>query len=66
MRRRASPDTEISVVATEILVTRLEIFPYKHSSLVTGMKLERLRVVHLGNQAEISHMNSNWAEISAL
>ena len=35
MRRRASPDTEISV-------TGLEIFPYEvqHSSQVTGMKLE--------------------------
>ena len=47
---RASPDTEISVFA----------------SPVTGMKLERSRLVHLGNRAEISHMNSNRAEISAL
>ena len=75
MRRRASPVTEfsvfateieISVFATEISVTGLEIFPYEHSSLVTGIKLERSRLVHLGNRAEISHMNSNRAEISTL
>ena len=67
MRRRASPVTEILVFATEILVTELEIFPYEHSSPVTGMKLEGSRLVHLGNRAEISHiMNSNRAEISAL
>ena len=66
MRRRASPDTDISVFATEISVTGLEISLYEHSSLVTGMKLERSRLVHLGNRAEISHMNSNRAEISAL
>ena len=59
MKRRAYPDTEISV-------TGLEIFPYEHSSPVTGMKLERSRLVHLGNRAEISHMNSNPAEISTL
>ena len=39
-RRRASPVAEISVFATEISVTELKIFPYEHSSLVTGMKLE--------------------------
>ena len=66
MRRWASPVTEISVFATEILVTGIEIFSYEHSSPVTGMKLERSRLVHLGNWAEISHMNSNQAEISAL
>ena len=57
MTRRASLDTEISV-------TGLEIFSYEHSSPVTGMKLERLHLLHLGNRAEISHMNSNRAEIS--
>ena len=46
MRRRASPDTEISVFATEISVTGLEISLYEHSSVVTGMKLERPRLVH--------------------
>ena len=65
MTRRASPVTEISVFATEISVTGLEIFPYEHSSPVTGMKLERSPLVYLGNQAEISHMNGNRAEISA-
>ena len=66
MRRRTSPDTGISVFVTDILVTGLEIFRYEHSSPVTEMKLERSRLVHLGNRAEISHMNSNRAEISAL
>ena len=56
MRRRASPDTEISVIG-------LEIFPYEHSSPVTGLKLERSRLVHLGKRAEISHINRNRAEI---
>ena len=60
MKRRASSVTEISVFATrEISVTGLEIFPYGHSSPVTGMKLENSRLV----QAEISHMNGNRAEI---
>ena len=59
MRRRASPVTDISVFANEISVTGLEIFSYEHSSLVTGMKLERSRPVDLGDRAEISHMNSN-------
>ena len=66
MRRRASPDTEILLAKTEISVTGLEICPYEHSSPVTGMKLERSGLVHLGNQAEISHMKSSWAEITAL
>ena len=56
MRRRVGPVTEISI-------TGLEIFPYEHSSPVTGMKFERSRLVHLGNLAEISHMNRNRAEI---
>ena len=47
----SSPVIEISVFATEL------------SSPVAGMKLERSRHDHLGNQAEISHMNSNRAEI---
>ena len=55
MRRQVSPDNEISVTGL--------IFPYEHSSPVTGMKLERSRLVHLGNLAEISHMNRNRAEI---
>ena len=50
MSRQASPVTEISVFAT---------------SLVTGMKLEISHLVHLWNWAEISHMNSDRAEISA-
>ena len=52
IRRQASPITEISV-------TGLEILPYEHSSPVTGIKLERSRLVHLVNEAEISHTNSN-------
>ena len=39
MRGRAGPVTEISVFATDISVIGIKIFPYKHSSLVTGMKL---------------------------
>ena len=36
MRGRAGPATEISVFATEISVTGMKIFPYEHSSPVTG------------------------------
>jgi len=32
MRRRAGPATEMKVFATEISVTGMKIFPYKHSS----------------------------------
>ena len=39
MRRRASPVTEISVSTTEISATGMKIFPYEHSSPVTGMKM---------------------------
>ena len=39
MRGRAGPITEISVFATEISVTGKKIFPYEHSSPVTGTKL---------------------------
>ena len=39
MRGRAGPVTEISVFATEISVTGMKIFPYDHSSPVTGTKL---------------------------
>ena len=39
MRGRAGPVTEISVFVTDISVTRMKIFPYEHSSQVTGMKL---------------------------
>ena len=49
MRMQASPVTEILVFATEISVTGLEIFLYEHSSPVTGMKLERSHLIHLGN-----------------
>ena len=66
MRRRTSPVTDMSVIATEISLTGLELFPYEHSRSATGMKLERSRLAHLGNRAEISHMNSNRAEKSAL
>ena len=65
MRGWASPVTEISVTKTKILVTRLEIFPHEHSSQVAGMKPERSCLVRLGNRAEISHINSNRAEILA-
>ena len=47
MGRRAGPVTEISVFATEISVTELEIFeffPYEHSSPDTGTKHFRLRM----------------------
>ena len=64
MRRQTSLVTKITSFETEILVTRLEIFPYEHSSLVTRMKLERSHLVNLSNQAKISHMNSHRAEIS--
>ena len=65
MRRPPSPVTEIWLAKTEISVTGLEIFPYEHSSPVTGMKLERSRLVHLGNGAKIADMNGNLADISA-
>ena len=39
MRGRAGPVTEISVFATDISVTGIKIFPYEHSSPVTGTKL---------------------------
>ena len=65
MRMQASPVTRTLLFVTKILVTGLTIFPYEHSSPVTGMKLERSRLVHLSNQAEISHMNSNKGNISA-
>ena len=39
MRSRAGPVTEISGFATEISVTGMKIFPYEHSSPVTGTKL---------------------------
>ena len=75
MTRRASPVTEISVFATEISVTGIEIFPYEHSSPVTGknrnlkdrplfISVTELKY-QLTNRAEISHMNGNRAEISA-
>ena len=38
MSGRAGPVTEISVFATEISVTGMKIFPYEHSSPVTGKK----------------------------
>ena len=38
MRGRAGPVTEISVFATEISVAGMKIFPYEHSSPVTGTK----------------------------
>ena len=62
---RAGSVSEISPHYT-FLCKNFDVFPYEHSSPVTGMKLERSRLVHLGNRAEISHMNSNRAEISAL
>ena len=36
MKRRAGPVTEILVFATEIPETKLEIFPYEHSTPDTG------------------------------
>ena len=39
MRGRAAPVTEISVFATDISGTGMKIFPYEHSSPVTGTKL---------------------------
>ena len=45
MRGRAGPVTEISVFATEISVTGMEIFAYEHSSPVTGTKLFK-QIVH--------------------
>ena len=41
MRGWAGPVTEISVFATEISVTGKKIFPYEHSSPVTGTKLSK-------------------------
>ena len=39
MRGRAGLVTEISVFATEISVTGMKMFPYEHSSPVTGTNL---------------------------
>ena len=41
MRGWAGPVTEISVFATEFSVTGMKIFPYEHSSSVTGTKLNK-------------------------
>ena len=37
LRGRTGPVTEILVFTTEISVTRMKIFPYEHSSPVTGI-----------------------------
>ena len=47
MRGRACPVTEISVFATDISVTGMKIFPYEHSSPVTGTKLFKQNTVAL-------------------
>ena len=47
MRRRAGPGTEISVFATDILVTGMKIFAYEHSSLITATKLFKQNSVAL-------------------
>ena len=36
MRSRAGPVTEVLVFVTDISVTGMKIFPYEHSSPVTG------------------------------
>ena len=41
MKGRAGPVTKISVFATEISVTGMKVFPYEHSSPVTGNKIFR-------------------------
>ena len=38
MRGLVDPITEISVFSTKISVTGMKIFPYEHSSPVTGTK----------------------------
>ena len=45
MRGRAGLVTEISVFATETSVTGMKIFPYEHSSPVTGMKHFRQKLI---------------------
>ena len=47
MRARAGSVTEISVFATDISVTGMEIFAYEHSSPVTGTKLFKQNSVAL-------------------
>ena len=47
MRGRAGPVTEISVFATDISVTGMNIFPYEYSSPVTGTKLFKQNSVAL-------------------
>ena len=47
MRGGAGPVTEISVFATDISVTGMKIFPYEHSSPVTGTKLFKQNSVAL-------------------
>ena len=48
MRGWNSPVTEISVFRTEISVTRLENFPYEHSSPATSKKVSH-KQIHHGN-----------------
>ena len=47
MRGRTGPVTEISVFATDISLTGMKIFPYEHSSPVTGTKLFKQNSVAL-------------------
>ena len=47
MRGQAGPVTEVSVFATDISVTGMKIFPYEHSSPVTGTKLFKQNSVTL-------------------
>ena len=53
VRGRAGPVTEISVFATDISVTGMKIFPYEHSSSVTGTKLFKQ------NSVAVTHMGQN-------
>ena len=63
MRRRASPGYRDLDFCDRDLGNWAGNFPYEHFSPITGMKLERSRLVHLRNRAENSHMNSDRAEI---
>ena len=64
-RGRAGPITEMLVFATDISVTGMKIFPYEHSSPVTGTKLFKQNSVALTTYRPKWH-NFGLVGISAL
>ena len=66
MRGRAGPVTEISVFATEISVTGMKIFPYEHSSPVTGTKLFKQNSLALKTKRPTKWHSFDLVSISTL